>query len=82
MPNPDRRDMLSAFSEEGVRHLLVGAYALAIHGRVRATGDMDLDQKTGQARYGSKAKVSEAACAVHDYPFSRLLGSTRPSRMA
>ncbi len=74
--------MLSAFSEEGNRYLLVCAHALAVHGHVGATGDMDLDQKTGQTRYGSKAKVSEAAYAVHDYPFSRLLGSTRPSRMA
>jgi hypothetical protein len=40
--NPDYRDMLSAFNEEGVRYLLVGAYALAVHGLVRATGDIDL----------------------------------------
>ncbi|MEM1116677.1 MAG: hypothetical protein AAF594_10370 [Bacteroidota bacterium] len=34
--------MLSAFSEAGVEYLLVGAYALAAHGYVRATGDLDL----------------------------------------
>ena len=40
--NPDYRDMLSAFAEESVKYLLVGAYALAVHGHVRATGDIDL----------------------------------------
>jgi hypothetical protein len=34
--------MLSAFTVENVKYLLVGAYALAAHGHVRATGDMDL----------------------------------------
>ena len=34
--------MLSALSAEGVEFLLVGAQALAVHGHVRATGDMDL----------------------------------------
>lgn len=42
MLNPDFRDMLSAFAEAGVEYLLVGAYAMASHGYVRATGDMDL----------------------------------------
>jgi len=34
--------MLSAFSEERVEFLVVDAYALAVHGLPRATGDMDL----------------------------------------
>lgn len=42
MLNPDFRDMLSAFDEAGAEYLLVGAYAMAVHGYVRATGDMDL----------------------------------------
>jgi hypothetical protein len=41
MLNPDFRDMLSALCDEGVEFLLVGAYALAAHGRPRATGDLD-----------------------------------------
>jgi hypothetical protein len=40
--NPDFRDMLSACNDEAVEYLLVGAYALAVHGLPRATGDMDL----------------------------------------
>lgn len=42
MLNPDFRDMLSAFDEEDVEFLVVGAYALAAHGLPRATGDLDL----------------------------------------
>lgn len=40
--NPDFRDILSTFSEEDVEYLLVGAYAVAVHGLPRATGDIDL----------------------------------------
>ncbi|MBZ5640222.1 MAG: hypothetical protein LAO51_15865 [Acidobacteriia bacterium] len=40
--NPDYRDMLSALSEAGVEYLVVGAYAMAVHGVPRATGDLDV----------------------------------------
>jgi len=40
--NPDFCDMLSALCEEDVEFLLVGAYALAVHGYPRATGDLDI----------------------------------------
>src|SRR5881628_3397933 len=40
--NPDFRDILSMFLEEGVDFLVVGAYAVAAHGLARATKDIDL----------------------------------------
>ncbi|CAN5469245.1 nucleotidyl transferase AbiEii/AbiGii toxin family protein [soil metagenome] len=40
--NPDFVDLLRAFIAADVRFLVVGAYALAIHGRPRATGDLDI----------------------------------------
>ena len=40
--NPDFVDLLRAFVEADVRFLVVGAYALAVHGRPRGTGDIDL----------------------------------------
>ena len=40
--NPDFVDLLRAFSVADVRFLVVGAYALAVHGRPRATGDLDV----------------------------------------
>jgi predicted nucleotidyltransferase len=41
MLNPDYREMLECLSEENVRFLLVGAYALAVYGYPRATKDID-----------------------------------------
>jgi hypothetical protein len=40
--NQDFVDLLRAFIAAEVRFLIVGAYALAIHGRPRATGDLDV----------------------------------------
>ena len=40
--NEDFVDLLRAFVDADVRFLVVGAYALAIHGRPRATGDLDV----------------------------------------
>ena len=41
MLNEDYKEMLQYLSEEGVKFLLVGAYALAVHGFPRATKDID-----------------------------------------
>ena len=38
----DFADLLRAFIDHDVRFLVIGAYALAVHGRPRATGDLDL----------------------------------------
>jgi hypothetical protein len=38
----DFLDLLRAFIDHRVRFLVVGAYALGVHGRPRATGDLDL----------------------------------------
>ena len=40
--NHDFRDLLAAFHDAGVRFIVVGAHALAIHGVPRATGDLDV----------------------------------------
>lgn len=40
--NEDFLDLLRAFLEAGVDFLVVGAHALAAHGVVRATGDIDV----------------------------------------
>jgi hypothetical protein len=40
--NQDFVDLLRAFTAADVRFLIVGAYALALHGRPRATGDLDV----------------------------------------
>ena len=40
--NQDFVDLLRALSAADVRFLIVGAYALALHGKPRATGDLDV----------------------------------------
>ena len=40
--NDDFVDLLRALAEAEARFLVVGAYALAIHGHPRATGDLDV----------------------------------------
>jgi len=42
MLNEDYKDRLQAFVEEKAKVLLVGAYALAAHGYLRATMDIDI----------------------------------------
>jgi hypothetical protein len=42
MMSPDFRDLLAAFNAHGVEFLVVGAHALAAHGFVRATKDLDV----------------------------------------
>jgi hypothetical protein len=55
--NQDFLDLLRAFIDRNVRFLIVGAYALAVHGRPRATGDLEVwvDPTPGNA-----AKVMQA----------------------
>ena len=40
--NPDFVDLLRAFIAHDVRFLIIDAYALAVHGKPRATGDLDV----------------------------------------
>ena len=38
----DLKDLLSALNGHGVRYVVVGSYALAVHAQPRATGDLDV----------------------------------------
>jgi len=40
--NQDFRDLLAEFNAHSVEYIVVGAHALAAHGRVRATKDLDV----------------------------------------
>lgn len=40
--NPDFRDLIAAFNDRQVEFIVVGAHALAAHGHVRATKDLDI----------------------------------------
>lgn len=56
-PSSDVHDFLAELSAAGARFVVVGAYALAAHGRVRATGDIDIliDPTLANARKVEKA---------------------------
>jgi hypothetical protein len=60
MLNPDYKDMLSALCEEKTDFLIVGAYALAVYGLPRATGDIDLF--VGTDRENSKKVYQALRC--------------------
>jgi hypothetical protein len=59
--NQDFVDLLRAFSAHDVRFLVVGAYALAVHGRPRATGELDLwiDATTDNAILGDVESLGD-----------------------
>lgn len=40
--NPNFIELLRAFIAAEVRYMVVGAYAVGVHGRPRATGDLDI----------------------------------------
>lgn len=40
--NPDFAEMLAALSEARADFMVIGAHAVAVHGRPRATGDLDI----------------------------------------
>ncbi len=39
---PDFREFLKLLNQHSVEYLLIGGYAVNLHGYVRATGDMDI----------------------------------------
>ncbi|MGA2450109.1 MAG: hypothetical protein ABTD50_15625 [Polyangiaceae bacterium] len=55
---PDFRELLAEFARCGVEAVLVGGYAVAFHGRPRATKDIDLVLE------GSRANLQRASDKV------------------
>ncbi len=66
--SPDFKDLLFEFNAKGVEFLVVGAYALAAHGHVRATGDFDVWVRPDPAN----AKRVIAALAAYGTPIRDL----------
>ncbi len=65
--NPDFRDLLSAFNACGVDYLVVGAHALAAHGHVRATKDLDLWVRPDEANAQKVLRaLSSFGAPLHD----------------
>jgi uncharacterized nucleotidyltransferase DUF6036 len=65
--NPDFRDLLAAFNARGVEFLIVGAYALAAHGFVRATKDLDVWVKPESSNANRVlAALNDFGAPLHD----------------
>ena len=64
---PDFRDLLRVFVARDVRFLVVGAYALAVLGRPRATGDLDIWlDATAENGERALAALGEYGAPLHD----------------
>ena len=80
--NQDFVDLLRAFVAHDVRFLIVGAYALALHNRPRATGDLDV---WVDATPGNAPRVLQALAAfgapmagiAEDDPSGKAFGDRR-----
>lgn len=59
--SPDFLDFIACLNDRGVDFVLVGGYALAIHGVVRATGDIDFLYRR------TKAMVRRLCSAMEDF---------------
>jgi len=65
--NPDFRDLLAIFTARAVDYLVVGGYAVAAHGHVRATKDLDVwvrPELTNAAR--AYEAIQEFGAPLHD----------------
>jgi hypothetical protein len=61
MAHPDYEEFLASFNARGVRYLIVGAHALALHARPRGTKDLDI------AIAPSAANAKRAKRAIADF---------------
>ena len=65
--NPDFKDLLVEFNAHRVEFLVVGAHALAAHGYVRATKDLDLwVRPTPENAKRTLAALASFGAALHD----------------
>lgn len=68
---PDWSEFLSALKRHGVRFLLVGAHALAAHGRPRATQDLDVLVAP------TAANARKVVAALADFGFAEFASDWR-----
>ncbi len=77
---PDWSELIGLLCAEGVRFVIVGAHALAVHGRPRATGDLDIFVEP------SVENAQRLGAVLTAYGFPALARSARrfalPDRMA
>lgn len=74
MFNQDYKDLLKIFNAFGVDYMIIGAYAMAAHGIVRSTGDMDIfvrpDINNAKKVYAALAKFGAPLQNIEPDDFS------------
>jgi hypothetical protein len=63
---PDFKDFIELLNQHNVAYLIVGAHALAFHGRPRHTGDLDIWIKP------SKQNAAKMVTVLNDFGFGSL----------
>jgi hypothetical protein len=76
--NQDFRDLLFALNDAGADYIVVGAHALAAHGHVRATKDLDIWVRS-DAENAHSASIEPS---MHSARLSRISPSTTSPRRA
>ncbi len=75
MLNQDYSEMLQCFERHGVRHLVVGAYALAAHGFPRSTADIDIwikpDSDNARKAYQALVEFGAPLQGITAHTFTR-----------
>jgi hypothetical protein len=74
------KELIDSLCSNRVRFLVVGAHALAVHGRPRATGDLDIFVEPT----ATNARRVSAALAAYGFPAlaHEVAAFSRPDRMA
>ncbi|APW59346.1 nucleotidyltransferase [Paludisphaera borealis] len=71
--NPDFKDLLSTLNARGAEFLVVGAHALAVHGHLRATKDLDVWVRPSPDNASKViAAIAEFGAPLHDLVASDL----------
>lgn len=72
--NDDFRDFIQAMNHQNVEYILVGGYAVILHGYRRVTGDMDIWVNRTQENYSKLSKAfSEFGLPLFDMTESKFL---------
>ena len=71
---PDLKELLSVLNECGVKYLVVGAYAVAVHAQPRATKDLDIfvkaDAENAQALFVALRKFGAPLAGLTSSDFA------------
>ena len=72
--NDDFRDFIQALNDNNVEYILVGGYAVILHGYRRVTGDMDIWVKRTKENYSKLTKAfSQFGLPVFDMTENKFL---------